>query len=108
MLKGSEIKEKSIIVINGQPFFVAFKSSVAARPQKTILIGLTIEEMIRREFWPISDASYEFLNNYVIDESGVSCDNELKECRIISGIEKMKLQTILLNNQLSEVAACIG
>ena len=106
MLKGSEIKEKSIIIINGEAFFIAFKSKVV-QTQKTILIGLTIKEIIAKRLWPIIDTSYDVLNNYVIDESGVSCDNGLKECRIISGVEKMKLQTTLLNNQLSEVAACI-
>lgn len=108
MLKGSEIKEKSIIIINGAPFFVAFKSNVVTRLEKTIIIGLSIKKIIEKKFWPITDSSYDFLTNYVIDESGISCDNEIKECRQISGLEKMQIQTLLIKNGLSQITSVLN
>lgn len=107
MLKGSEIKEKSIITINGQPFFVAFKTKTTNK-KKTILIGLSVEEIIKDKHWPIKDSEYDILENYFIDESGISCDPKVSDCSCLTGIEKMKLQTILIKNKLSEIAAHIG
>lgn len=108
-LSFKEIEEKKIIVITKNdnqriPFYVAF-TLTAVDLGKTIIMGLPVEDIIKNKTWPIE--SPDFLENYFFNKNLYSDDPEIKKCSRLTGIEKMKLQNTLLNNKLSEVAACI-
>lgn len=108
-LKVDEIPEKKIIVITDtdnqrKPFYVAFKLA-AVGTGKTIIMGLPVEDIIKDQIWPIE--SPDFLENYFVNNNLVTGNPEVKKYSRLTGVEKMKLQTVLLNNKLSEVAACI-
>lgn len=92
-LSVDEIKEKKIIVItdtNNQriPFYV-----FAVDTAKTIR-GLPVEDIIKDNIWPIKP------------EDCCIFSGEIKFSKLTT-IENLKLKVVLLNNKLSELAACI-
>lgn len=108
-LSVDEIKEKKIIVITDtdnqrKPFYVAFKLATIGMG-KTIVMGLPVDIIIKDKVWPIE--GLDFLENYFINNNLVAGNPEVKKYSNLTTVENLKLKAVLLNNQLSEVAACI-
>ena len=118
MLKESEIKENSIIMIefiNGdcKMFYVNSKRTGNVTGA-TMLLGYLLEELIEGaknngpdSVWPIVDKG-QVDRYYIENENKKGSDERVREYRALTEIEKMKTQVLLINNKISAIAPCLN